>query len=99
MFRTLFGDTPRVRILDFLADHVDFDYSITDISNGSEVPRNTVYRNLKSLVSESIMVQTRLDGPSRMFQLNLKNPKVQALLRFEMDVINESESQRKIILR
>jgi len=32
MFKDIFGDSPQTKILDFLADHPDFDYSISEIA-------------------------------------------------------------------
>ena len=43
MFRDIFGNSPQTKILDFLADHPDYDYSISEISKNSLVSRPTVY--------------------------------------------------------
>jgi len=37
MFKDVFGNSPQTKILDFLADHQDYDYSISEISKNSQV--------------------------------------------------------------
>ena len=44
MFTDIFGNAPRVRLLDFLADHPDFDYTISQMAEFAEIARPTVYK-------------------------------------------------------
>ena len=41
MFKDIFGSSPQTKILDFLADHPDYDYSISEIAKQAQVSRPT----------------------------------------------------------
>lgn len=89
MFRDLFGDTPRVRLLDFLADNLEFDYSISFISEHAKVPRQTLYRLLDILLREGLVKETRKVGRSTMYQINMDSPLVVRMLQLDFAAINE----------
>jgi len=44
LFTDIFGDAPRVKLLDFLADHPDFDYTISQMAEFANLARPTVYK-------------------------------------------------------
>jgi len=92
MLTEVFGDSPRVRLLDFLADHVDFDYTLTLMHHFSGVSRPTLYPLVDALESERILVRTREVGGSRFYRLNTTNPKVVAMLQMDFRQTNEELS-------
>jgi DNA-binding transcriptional ArsR family regulator len=99
MFKDIFGDSPQTKILDFLADYPRFDYSITEISEKAEVSRPTVYKVLKILLKKKLVVKTRNQGNSSLFQLNLDNRLVQLMLKFDFELaekVAEIESKDTI---
>ena len=53
MFKDIFGNSPQTKILDFLADHPNYDYNISDISKNSEVSRPTVYKIIEILLKKN----------------------------------------------
>ncbi len=79
-FTDYFGDTPRGRLLDFLADHPASDYSITEMAEKSGVSRPTIYQELGDLERTKMLVQTRTLGRSRLFKLNTGHPVVRDIL-------------------
>ena|SRR3990170_1006260 len=89
MLTDLFGDSPRVRLLDFLADHVDYDYTLTQMHRLARVSRPTLYRLVAALEGDGLIVQTREVGGSRFFRLATANPKVVAMLQTDFRQINE----------
>jgi len=89
MLTDLFGDSPRVRLLDFLADHVDFDYTLTQMHRFARVSRPTLYRLVAALEKEGLVVRTREVGGSHFFRLATENPKVVAMLQLDFRQINE----------
>ena len=86
MFRDIFGDNPTTKILDFLASHVKFDYTITDIAKYSEVSKPTVYKVLDTLLKKKIVIITREMGNSSMYKLNTNNPIVKKILNWELEI-------------
>jgi len=72
-FLEIFGDTPILRVLDFLVVHDDFDYSMTDIATLSGVGYATLKLFWPRLEQEQIVANTRLVGKAKMYTLNKKN--------------------------
>lgn len=99
MFKDIFGDNPQTKILDFLADYPRFDYSITEISEKADVSRPTVYKVLTVLLKKKLVVKTRNQGNSSLYQLNLDNRLVQLMLKFDFELaekVAEIESKETI---
>ena len=61
MFKDIFGDSPQTKILDFLADHPEFDYSISEIAKNSHVSRPTVYKIKDILLKKELIIKTMQD--------------------------------------
>ena len=99
MFRDIFGNSPQTKILDFLADHPDYDYSISEIAKHSQVSRPTVYKIKDILLKKGLIIQTREQGNSPLFKLNIDNKLVQVILKFDFELakrIAEIESQETV---
>ncbi len=75
------GNSPTVRILDFLITGSDFDYSLSDIARGSGVGWATLYRVWPKFLANKIVLHTRQIGKAKLFQLNSKNEIVQNLVK------------------
>lgn len=89
MFKDIFGNNPQTKILDFLADYPRFDYSITEISQKAKVSRPTVYKVMKTLVEKKIVIKTRDQGSSSLYQLNIENSLVQVILKFDFEIASK----------
>lgn len=79
-FRLVFGDGPVVKILDFLVDNQEFDYSLTDIAKGAEIAWSTLHECWPELVALKIVKKTRRIGRAELYKLDTQNPLVQKLL-------------------
>ncbi|MAG20529.1 hypothetical protein CL618_03800 [archaeon] len=91
------GDTPIIRVLDFLITGRDFDYSLTDIATNSGIGWATLYRIFPKFIENQIVIQTRNIGNAKLFQLNSKNETVQKLvvlyksiLKMEQEILIEN---------
>ncbi|NVM38034.1 MAG: winged helix-turn-helix transcriptional regulator [Candidatus Lokiarchaeota archaeon] len=99
MFKDIFGDSPQTKILDFLADHPDYDYSISEIAKQAQVSRPTVYKVKDILLKKKLIIQTREQGNSPLYKLNLDNKLVQVILKFDFEIakrIADVESQESV---
>ncbi len=83
------GDSPTVRILDFLITGRDFDYSLTDIANNSGVSWATLYRIWPKFTENKIVLHTRDIGKAKLFQLNSKNETVQQLVKLYKSILRK----------
>src|SRR2546425_9562419 len=89
MFTDIFGSAPRVRLLDFLADHAAFDYTISQMAEFAEIARPTVYKLVEALVGQSMLTFTRSVGDSRFYRLNVANPRIVLMLQVDFEGINK----------
>ena len=89
MFKDIFGNSPQTKILDFLADHPNYDYNISDISKNSEVSRPTVYKIVEILLKKKLIIKTRESGNSSLYKLNMENKLVQVILKFDFELAGQ----------
>ena len=80
-FRLVFGNSPFIRVLDFLLDTRGFyDYSLTEIADKSGVSWATMNKIYPQLLNLGIIKQTRTISRAKMFLLNEKHPLVKELM-------------------
>jgi len=83
LFLKQFGDTPQLRVLDFLIDNHMFDYPMTEIARGSEVSYNSLKLFFPNLIKSNILIKTRKVGKSDYYKLNLENPFIKNLIKLD----------------
>ena len=100
-FLEVFGDSPILRVLDFLVVNEDFDYSMTDIANLSGVGYSTLKLFWDRLEESSIVTQTRTVGKAKMYRLNFANPIVKKFRDFYWETtkqkVHEEVKGKKLI--
>ncbi len=85
-FVLVMGNTPFVRVIDFLLENRPFDYSKTEIAKNSEVGWSTLHGIWKVLDKTQIVKQTRAVGKSQMYRLNEENPVVRKLIELDAKI-------------
>jgi len=85
-FVEYFGDSPYIRVLDFLIQGQTFDYSMTEIARGASVGWGAFTKIWLALLDKKIIIQTRTIGNAKLFKLNLTNPVVQKLAKFDLEL-------------
>ena len=86
LFVQYFGDSPFVKVLDFLIENDVFDYSVQDISEATGLARNTVSKIVEQMEKRNMVSPTRTVGRAKMFQLNRKDPIVAKLVAFDYEI-------------
>ena len=99
LFIELFGDSPTIRILDFLLTERELDFSISDMARNAGIGRATLYRIWEQLIDNNIIIPTRTIGKSKLYKLNVKNPKIKKLIEIDDMLIleelrNKAEKQK-----
>ncbi|MBI2106873.1 hypothetical protein HYT57_02710 [Candidatus Woesearchaeota archaeon] len=79
LFIEFMGDSPHVRIIDYLLTMGELDFSITDMAENAGVGRATLYRIWSNLIKYEIITHTRDIGKAKLFKLNTENKKIQKL--------------------
>lgn len=85
-FILVMGNTPFVRVVDFLLENRPFDYSKTQIAKNSEVGWSTLHGIWKILQKTGIVKQTRTVGKSQMYRLNEQNPVVRKMIELDATI-------------
>lgn len=83
------GFTPKNKVLDFLITSQEFDYSLKDIAELSEISYPCIKQLKKELIKDGWIIMTRKVGMAQMYKLNIKNTKVQKFIEFYWSVVNE----------
>ncbi len=84
------GDSPTVRVLDYLLTERELDFSITDMAENARIGRATLYRIWESLIKNKVILPTRTIGKAKLFKLNTEDPKIRKLIEiYDMLVIEE----------
>ena len=90
LFIDFMGDSPTIRVIDYLLTEREIDFSITDIAENAGIGRATLYRIWDSLIKNSIIIHTRDIGKARLFKLNIENSKIKKLIEIYDMLIIES---------
>lgn len=80
VFVEFLGDTPAIRLLDFLITGRDFDYTLTDLAMKAGMSWSTLHRIFPRFVNNNIVQETREVGRAKLYKLNLHNPFVEKLV-------------------
>lgn len=94
LFIELFGDSPTIKILDFLLTERELDFSISDMARNAEIGRATLYRIWEGLIKNEVIMPTRSIGKSQLYKLNMKNPKIRKLIEID-DMLILEELRKK----
>ena len=89
--------SPMLKVLDFLMDNESFDYSKTDIAQGSGLSRTTLFKVWPRLEALELITATRTVGQAKMYRLNKQNPIAKKLMELD-DAISEYFAQKRLPL-
>ena len=86
-FSKIFGNSPRIRVLEFFLEARGLDYSYGDVYKWKEISRTTAYFLFDQLKNERYIVFTRRLGNKNLYKLNEKNGEVKILINCFNDVL------------
>ena len=81
-FLEYFGDTPKLRFLNFLIGNHFFDFNMTDMAREANISYNSLISFFQEFLDKGIIFKTRRVGKSDMYKLNMDNIIVQNFLKF-----------------
>ena len=70
IFLEFMGDSPIMRVIDYLMEVNGLDFSITDLARNAKVGRATLYRIWDNVIKNEMIVHTRVIGKAKLFKLN-----------------------------
>ena len=89
-FIDFMGDSPTIRMLDYLLTERDLDFSITDLANNAGIGRATLYRIWNDLVRNKVLMPTRTIGKAKLYKLNKDNHVIKKLIEIDDFLVMES---------
>ena len=100
IFTRAIGNTPKIKVLEFLIEGRELDYSISDIAEGSGIGRTTLFRIWDDFVELGLVKNTRNIGNAKLYKLNISNPFVRKFVDlFDTLVIEPLNKKRKVVVR
>ena len=86
MLADIFESAEFVRVIDFLLDDPDRDYTKSKIAEGAAVSRPTVYKIWDRLERLGVLKSVRKLGRIELYKVNRESPVVRSLLRFDVEL-------------
>ena len=81
IFVKALGNSPVIKVLDFLLEGRNLDYSLTDIAENSNIGWTTLHRIWDNLEKLKIVQHTRIIGKAKLYKLNQETPAVRQLIQ------------------
>ena len=99
IFTRAIGNTPKIKVLEFLIEGRELDYSISDIAEGSGIGRTTLFRIWDDFVELGIVKNTRNIGNAKLYKLNISKPFVRKFVDlFDTLVIEPLNKRKKVVI-
>lgn len=99
-FLEYFGDTPQLRVIDFLMGNFFFDFPMTEIAKGSNVSYNSIKLFFLQYIKQGIVVKTRKIGKSDYYKLNTEHYFIKEMMKIDWVLTKNSvlsEDDKKAI--
>lgn len=94
------GGSPKNKVLDFLINYSELDYSLKEIAKHSGAGYSTVKILIKKLVKDKWIIPTRKISKIKLYKLNVNNPEVKKFIEFYWEVIeNEIKGKDKEVYK
>ena len=94
LFIEFMGDSPTIRVLDYLLTERDLDISITDMAKNAGIGRATLYRIWDDIIKNNIIQPTRTIGKAKLYTLNKDNPVIKKLIEIDDFLIMQELKKR-----
>ena len=86
IFLKYIGDNPRMRVLQYLIEGRNFDYTITDLLNAN-VSWGTLNKLLPQFFKLGMVIKTRKIGRATLYRINQDNNMIKQLMKLYDDLI------------
>lgn len=90
------GNSPKLRILDYLLDYKLNDFTKKEIMEALGMSKLTFYKNFKDLEELSLVTASRKIGRATLYKVNLENPIIKMLIEYERELSLQIAEQEKV---
>ncbi len=101
MLEELFGNTVIVKVLDFLLDEWELDFSKADVARETRVSWKTINEIWKKLEEFRLIEYSRTINRAKLYKVNTSSPVFKALKRLDFEilgVLDEKEEKQEILV-
>ena len=103
IFTKAIGNTPKIKVLEFLIEGRELDYSISDIAEGAGIGRTTLFRIWNDFIELNIVKHARDIGNAKLYKLNIANPFVKKFVdlfdTLVIEPLNKRKNEKKMVVR
>lgn len=93
IFIKTFGDTPKVRIWDFLLDNISLDFTKSEIARQTGISRATLDRIWPYLTKNKLIVKSRKIGRAILFKVNKENELTRMMIELDNFLITKKSDK------
>lgn len=98
MLTQIFGECPQVKLIDFLVAHPWSEFSKTELADGAQIARPTVYKLLSKLLEEKLLIKTKKVGNIQLYQTNRESQVIKYISSLQGLLADlEVKKQEKIV--
>jgi AraC-like DNA-binding protein len=91
----VFGDAPKLRIIDFFMDNPFFDFTKKEVIEALGMSKKTFYKYFPDIEKYGIVSVSRRIGRVKLYKINLENPLVKMLREYEIQLSLQIAEQEK----
>ncbi len=95
IFVETLGDSPQVKVLDFLIGFFAFDYSLIELSKNTKVSYSTLKYLLPKMLKRKLVIITKKVGKANLYKINVENRAVKHLMAFDWQMIKDDVLKNK----
>jgi DNA-binding transcriptional ArsR family regulator len=91
------GNSPKLRILDYLLDYKLNDFTIKEILEAVGMSKLTFYKYFEDLEELGLVIRSRKIGRATLYKINLENPMIKMMIEYETKLslqVAEQEVQK-----
>ena len=94
IFLDVVGHSPTMKVIEYLIEGRDFDYTLTDLTN-AEVSWGTLHTIFPRLIKHNIVTQTRTIGRAKLYKINQNSLVVKRLIEIYDSLILQALEKKK----
>lgn len=98
IFTKAVGNTPKIKVLEFLIEGRELDYSISDIAEGAGIGRTTLFRLWGDFIKLGLVRHTRDIGNAKLYRLNTENAFVRKMVGMFDELVVEPLNKKKVVV-
>ena len=90
IFRETLGDSPQVKVLDFLIENERCGWTLIEIKDETKTGYATLKYLLPKMLKKNLVIIEKKVGKSNLYRINLENKAIKHLIAFDWSLVKQS---------